>query len=69
MRIEIDDANRAYIYIKDSISEGEVARTISSDGSTINLDFDSDDRLLGIEILEARKHLPIEAYRAADRIS
>jgi uncharacterized protein YuzE len=50
-------ADAAYIYVKDSIAAGEVAKTIALDRN-INLDFDKNEKLLGIEILSASKVLP-----------
>jgi hypothetical protein len=34
----------------------------------INLDFDDDDRLVGIEVLDARSRLPQRLLDAAERI-
>ncbi len=57
MRTEIDaEADAGYIYFKE-ISAGEVKKTISLNDS-INVDLDSEGRLLGIEILEVSKNLP-----------
>ncbi|MDR3107001.1 MAG: DUF2283 domain-containing protein [Bifidobacteriaceae bacterium] len=58
-------ADAAYIAFGDSpIGAGEVATTVHSiatpSGSAINLDFDSRNRLLGIEVLNATKVLPQE---------
>jgi uncharacterized protein YuzE len=63
MRITYDPtANAAYIYLVE-IRSGGVARTYPCDpqevGGMINLDFDSDGRLLGIEVLDASKKLPL----------
>ena len=64
MKLEYDkEANSAYIYLKDSISNGEVKRTVSMN-QEINLDFSADEHLLGIEILDAKKYLPAEAITA-----
>jgi uncharacterized protein YuzE len=56
-------ANSAYIYIT-KINPGEVSLTYPFDpyeiGAEINLDFNKDEKLLGIEILNANKHLPTE---------
>ena len=57
MKIEYDkEADAAYIYIDTEIKEGQIKNTtqISDD---IILDFDSSDILLGIEVLNASKHL------------
>ena len=57
MRIEVDnEADAGYIYFKE-ISPGEVKKTISLNDS-INIDLDSEGRMLGIEVLEASKNLP-----------
>jgi uncharacterized protein YuzE len=52
----------AYIYLVEEIPLGGVARTYPCDPrevqGQINLDFDSNGRLLGIEVLDARKKLP-----------
>lgn len=57
MKIEFDkDADAAYIYLKEKIEDGEVARTISIN-ENITLDFDSSNKLLGIEVLNASKNL------------
>jgi len=57
MKIEVDkQADAAYIYFKE-IAEGEVKTTISLNDS-INVDLDSDEKIVGIEILDASKNLP-----------
>jgi len=57
MKIEIDkNADAAFIYFKD-ISTGEVAKTISLNGD-LNVDLDSDGKILGIEVLNASKTMP-----------
>lgn len=54
----------AYIYLADEIREGQVAKTVPLDPSAIhgqiNLDFDGDGRLIGIEVLGANTRLPQE---------
>ena len=68
MRITLDkEANAAYIYFKD-IRPGEVTKTISLNES-INLDLDSEDRTLGIEILNASKNLPLASLKSAEVIN
>lgn len=71
MRVRYDkQADAAYIYLVDSIMPGGVAATHECDLSDIpkdydlapieamiNLDFDSDGRLLGIEVIGARRIL------------
>ena len=70
MRITYDPkADAAYIYLVDEISPGGVARTYPCDplevNGQINLDFDSEGRLLGIEVLDAKKRLPVDLVRRA----
>jgi uncharacterized protein YuzE len=73
MKVQYDPtADAAYIYL-DPAHEGiRVARTVPCDpteaGAEINLDFDADGRLLGIEVLDASRHLASELLDAADRI-
>lgn len=58
MKIEIDkEVDAAYIYLEEQIKTGEAARTINVNGDII-LDFDSSNRLVGIEVLNASKNLP-----------
>lgn len=63
MRIEYDeDVDAAYIYF--GRAEPQVARTISVDPISIqgmvNLDIDSDGRILGIEIMDASQLVPAD---------
>ena len=65
MKIRYDaSADAAYIRLIDDIKPGGVARTYPCDPSQvngmINLDFDADGRLVGIEVLDASKKLPKE---------
>ena len=58
MKIEIDkEVDAAYIYLEDQIRTEEAARTITVNENII-LDFDSSNRLVGIEVLNASKNLP-----------
>ena len=62
MRIEYDrKVDAAYIYIADEIGAGGVTTTYPCDpievGGEINLDFDAEGHLLGIEVLDASKKL------------
>lgn len=55
----------AYIYIvRGANKRGRVAKTYSCDpsevGGIVNLDFDKDGVLMGIEVLDASKKLPPE---------
>jgi uncharacterized protein YuzE len=55
----------AYVSLR-KIGPGEVAKTYSCDieqvGGMINLDFDQNGRLVGIEILDATALLPAEFF-------
>lgn len=67
MKITYDrDADAAYIYLI-SIDPGQVARTYSCDpgevNGMINLDFDKNGVLIGIEILDASHKLPLSLLR------
>jgi uncharacterized protein YuzE len=63
MRTEFDkEADAAYIYFKE-IGNGEVAETISLNES-INIDMDKNGKVLGIEIIDASKHLPASSFKA-----
>lgn len=71
MRITFDStADAAYIQIAAQILPGGVARTYKCDPvearGMINLDFDSDDRLVGIEILGAVDRLPREVLESIE---
>jgi len=62
MRTEFDkDADAAYIYFKE-IGNGEVVQTISLNES-INVDMDENGVVLGIEIIDATKHLPLSSLK------
>ncbi|MGH9660586.1 MAG: DUF2283 domain-containing protein [Bryobacteraceae bacterium] len=72
MRITYDPfADAAYIYLVDSISPGGVNWTEPGDpagiASGVNLDFDVQGRLLGIEVLDASKTLPQSVLDRAER--
>ena len=57
MRIEYDkEVDAGYIYLVDTIDEGEAVKTIELD-SNIILDFNKEGKLLGIEVLNASKVL------------
>ena len=63
LRVTYDsEANAAYIYFVSNIEFGGVARTVPVDGGEhpwmVNLDVDSEGRLLGIEVLDARRLMP-----------
>ncbi len=64
MKITYDkEADAAYIYLKGKIERGEIKNIISMNENII-LDFDSDNRLIGIEILSASKVMPKGAVAA-----
>jgi uncharacterized protein YuzE len=68
MRATYDSsADAAYFYIADDIAPGSVAHThqceIENLKGMIHLDFDSEGRLLGIEVIGAGKCLPREFLR------
>jgi uncharacterized protein YuzE len=72
MRITYDDAaDAAYIFLGDSIAPGAVARTrptmLEFDRSFIALDFDSNGKVLGIEILGASRIVDDGILRSAER--
>ena len=64
--------NAAYIYLKNQIGIGEVKTQYHCDvkkvRGIINLDFDSEGRLLGIEVLDANRFLPKEVLDEAEII-
>lgn len=64
MKIIYDkEADAAYIYLKDKIEKGEIKDTISMNENII-VDFDSNKKLIGIEILSASKIIPKDAVAA-----
>jgi uncharacterized protein YuzE len=57
MKLEYDkDVDAAYIYIEHPIRDGQVKNTLELNENII-LDFDTNGKLLGIEILDASKVL------------
>ena len=50
------EADAAYVYIKDSVAAGEVAKTVPVTEDII-VDFDANQKLLGLEILKASNYL------------
>lgn len=57
MKLEYDkEADAAYIYLKYPVEDGEAKHTLELN-SNIILDFDNQNKLLGIEILDASKVL------------
>jgi uncharacterized protein YuzE len=64
VRIEYDaEVDAAYIYLSE-IGAGDVATTVpgapGSEALMVNLDFDRDGRLVGIEVMDASTKLPPE---------
>jgi uncharacterized protein YuzE len=73
MRVEYDaSADAAYIYLVPEIPAGGVERTVPVDpreiDGMINLDFDSDGRLVGIEVLDASQLLTPETLRSVQSL-
>jgi uncharacterized protein YuzE len=72
VRVTYDgQANAAYIYLTGD-ARPKSARMYPCDPvdvrGMINLDFDDDDRLIGIEVLDARSRLPQRLIDVADRL-
>lgn len=70
MRMTFDaEADAAYVYLVPEIAPGGVSQTrqcmIPLPGSDISLDFDADGKLLGIEILGARRILRSDTVESA----
>lgn len=66
MKITFDkEADAAYIYIEEETKEGASVKTIEVNEDII-LDFDKDDKLLGIEILNASKNISREFLLGPD---
>lgn len=73
MRIEFDQlANAAYIYLVSNISQSQVEKTYICTPmdikGQINLDFDAQGHLLGIEILDATQLLNYELLQVAEKL-
>jgi uncharacterized protein YuzE len=71
MKIRYDrSADAAYIEIAGEIGIGGVARTYLCDPreveGMINLDFDADGRLVGIEVMDASKRLPPDVLLSSE---
>jgi len=70
MRVTYDrSVDAAYIHLEERIQPGGVAYTYPCDPlevrGEINLDFDHEGRLLGIEVLDASKMLPAAILASA----
>ena len=69
MRVTYDaEVDAAYIYLLDTPSPGSAVTTLSLDPAEINgevnVDLDSDGRIIGIEVLDASRLLPEELIRS-----
>ncbi|MFF8293274.1 DUF2283 domain-containing protein [Streptomyces sp. NPDC016309] len=66
MRVAYDaSADMAYIYLTDGIASGEAVRHVAAEDGTAVLDYDSEGRLLGIEVFGAARRLPRSLLEAA----
>lgn len=71
LRVTYDvEADAAYIYLSDEIGMGGVADSVPLDPAAnrgmINLDFDAEGRLVGIEVLAASKRMPLGLLKDMD---
>ena len=61
------EADAAYIYFVSEIGAGGAARTVPVEGGDdpwlVNLDVDSEGRILGLEVLDASRRLHAELLR------
>ncbi len=66
-------ADAAYIYLVDEIAPGESTRQVPLEGEGLKamviLDFDSNDRLLGVEIIGATGTLRQDTLAAFEALS
>ncbi|MEV6326975.1 DUF2283 domain-containing protein [Streptomyces sp. NPDC051909] len=73
VRVTYDgEANAAYVYLDHPEVRQRVAHTYPCDpakvGGMINLDFDKDGRLVGVEVLDADTKVPQYLLDAAERL-
>jgi uncharacterized protein YuzE len=72
MRVTFDaEDNVGYIHLVDEISPGRSTRQVVAEdehGSAVVLDFDADGRLVGLELLSARRQLHPDLLGTADRV-
>jgi uncharacterized protein YuzE len=61
-------ADAAYIYLVPTERGTAVTVPGEEEASCVNLDFDHDGQLIGIEVLSARQSLPPEVIEHAERI-
>ena len=63
MKVEYDtQVDAAYIYLEHPLEDGAVDHTISLTDD-IHLDVDAEGKILGVEILNAHKHLRAQALQ------
>jgi uncharacterized protein YuzE len=70
MRVTYDgSADAAMIYLV-PIGPGEVATAVvgEDEAGSVNLDFNADGQLVGVEVLAASRSLPREVIEQAERI-
>ncbi len=68
MRVTFDaETDMAYVCLVDSIDPGEAARQVTTDDGGAVLDYDSEGRLLGIELFGARRRLHPDLLKLAER--
>ena len=73
IRVTYDQkANAAYIYFTEARENSKVSHMYPCDpvevGGMINIDFDENGRLVGIEVLAASSKLPQDLLDAAERL-
>ena len=70
MRVSYDEeADAAYIYLREiRPGEAEYTHVVEFEGQKdmVNLDFDRDGRLIGVEVLSASRQLPPQVLTIAD---
>jgi uncharacterized protein YuzE len=74
MKITYDRSiDAVYIYLNIKANKGQVAKTYPCNpievGGEINLDFDSDGKLLGVEVMNASNKLSKDIIENAENIS
>lgn len=72
MRVTFDaEDNVGYIHLVEELMPGRSARRVVAEdehGSAVVLDFDGEGRLLGVELLSARRQLHPDLLGTADRV-
>jgi uncharacterized protein YuzE len=69
MTYDAEDDGAAYVQFVDDVRPGEATRQEVVGGGNVVLDFDSEGRLLGVEILDANLMLRPETIARAERIT